>query len=375
MKKKAPTRILSLALAAALLCSLPVFAQAAVSTGSAGGSTRWAYDSSARTLTFTGSGSTGDYRWSSSAAGKCTYMSVLMKSRTVAVKEGITRLGDSFLANGGNSISRVSLPQSLREIGPFAFMETRKLKSITIPAGVRKIDHGAFAQSGIADVYFEGTRAQWNAIDKAPNASFAPGVDGLKNAAIHFLGGTPYPGTPFTDINSHWGREAIKWAYGEKLFSGVSGTEFGPEGRMDRGMLVTVLHRLAGEPAPQSACAFTDVPKGRYYEKAVAWASENGIVSGEGGGRFGPDGKITREQAAKILYSYAVKYGKDVSIRPGALSGFSDQGKISSWAQEAMEWAVSHGVLNGSGGKLNPGGTASRAEVAQIFYNSRALLA
>lgn len=374
MKKKAYNRTLSLLLALCLCLALPMAASAKVTTGSAGGSTRWSHDSTARTITFSGTGSTGDYRWSSSDAGKCTYVSVLMKSNKVVVSEGITRLGDSFCGNGGNYVREVQLPNSLTTIGTFAFFNCMKLTSITIPVSVRTIEHGAFAQCGLKDVYYEGTRAQWDAIDKAPNTNFGPGVDGLKNATIHYLGETPYPGTPFTDIADHWGRDSIKWAYEQNLFSGISADQFGPTGTMQRGMIVTVLHRLAGEPAPQKANPFQDVGT-TWYTSAVRWAAENAIVNGVSATAFNPEGNVTREQVAQILYGYAVKYGKDTSINPGALSGFSDQGSVSAWAQTAVEWAVTHSVIKGSGGSLNPGGTATRAEVAQIFYNCRDLLA
>lgn len=373
MKKKTLARFLSLMLAAALLCSLPVTAAAKKFTGrtsGTSGSTKWSYNTATRTLTFTGSGSTGNYFWHTATSRNCPHLDALFDARKIVIGEGITRLGDDVLAQSG--ATEIVLPKSLKTIGPRAFLFCNKLTSITVPAGVTEFGFASFAQNGLKDIYFEGTKAQWNAIKKYDGVHHD--VDNLRTAAIHFLGETPYPGTPFTDIKEHWGRDAIKWAYGEKLFSGVGETEFGPEGKMERGMIVTVLHRLAGEPAPQQGSAFRDIGS-TWYTNAVRWAAENGIVNGESAQYFNPGGKVTREQVAKILYGYAAKYGKDVSANPGALSGFSDQGKISSWAREAMEWAVSHGVINGSGGKLDPGGSATRAEVAQIFYNCRTLLA
>lgn len=372
LKKKPLARVLSLVLALTLLLACPMTAAAKVTTGSAGDNIRWRYDSTARTITFSGSGSTVDCFFASEEASKCTYSSELLKSRTVVVEEGITRLGDCFLASGGRRITTVKLPQSLEIIGPRAFVFAEGLKSITIPTGVRRIDEYAFSQSGLTDVYYEGTRAQWASIQitHEPN----DGENRLLTATIHYLGETPYPGTPFTDIADHWGRDSIKWAYEQNLFSGISADQFGPTGTMQRGMIVTVLHRLAGEPAPQKANPFQDVGT-TWYTSAVRWAAENAIVNGVSATAFNPEGNVTREQVAQILYGYAVKYGKDTSINPGALSGFSDQGSVSAWAQTAVEWAVTHSVIKGSGGSLNPGGTATRAEVAQIFYNCRDLLA
>ncbi len=383
MKKK----LLSLLLAASLLLSLPVFVQAAATSGTSG-QTRWSYNKSTRTLTFSGSGSTGNYNYFTGSGDTyypyADYMYTWKKgyAQKVVVEEGITRIGDCFIASSG--VTEVVLPKTLTTIGPRAFIFCNSLKTINIPASVKTIEVSAFAQCADASgdkktagkgltVNYEGTRAQWAQIHfNAYNLN--PADYALANAKINYLGDTPYPGTPFTDINGHWGAEPIKWAYEKQLFSGVSGTEFGPGGNMDRGMLVTVLHRLAGKPAPSGGSSFSDVSSGQYFADAVLWASDNGIVKGTGAG-FNPGGLITREQAAVILYGYAVQFGKDTSITPGVLTGFTDKGSISTWAQEAVEWAVSHHVLNGSGSKLNPGGTATRAEVAQIFYNCRALLA
>lgn len=387
MKKKACTRVLSLLLAVLLLFSLPMFAGAAA-TGGTTGQAHWSYDKSTRTLTFSGTGSTGDYNyftgWGDTYYPYADYLYTWRQgyAKKAVVEAGITRIGDCFLADSG--VTEVVLPSTLTTIGPRAFIFCGKLNTINIPVGVKKVGMSAFAQCGYASgdkkiagkgltVYYEGTRAQWAQIHfEAGNLH--PDDDALANAKIVFLGDTPYPGTPFVDIKDHWGREPIKWAYEQGLFSGLSETEFGPGGTMSRGMLVTVLHRLAGEPAPEMGNPFQDIGT-TWYTNAVRWAAENGIVNGVNSSYFDPDGLITREQAAKILYGYAQKYGKDVSIDPGALSGFPDQGNVSSWAQDAMAWAVSHNVLKGSGGSLNPGGTATRAEVAQIFYNCKDLLA
>ena len=144
---------------------------------------------------------------------------------------------------------------------------------------------------------------------------------------------------------------------------------FNPQGTMTRGMLVTVLWRLAGEPETETN-VFTDVPEGKYYTEAVNWAAENGIVTGSGDNKFNPEGAITREQLVTILYRMAVKKGT-ASGTYEEFSGFEDDEAVRGYAVEAMKWAVSEGIITGSenGGKLylNPQKNSTRAQVAAIL--------
>lgn len=170
----------------------------------------------------------------------------------------------------------------------------------------------------------------------------------------------------FSDVHDHWAKSAIDFVVERGLFQGTSETTFSPNGNMTRSMVVTVLHRLENTPSVSAANLFADVPSGVWYTDAVVWANSNGIVQGTGDG-FLPENPVTREQLATILYRYMKSQGHDVTKR-SALGSFSDSASVSSWAQEAMEWAVAAGVLNGkSGGLLDPGGNASRAEVATML--------
>ena len=139
---------------------------------------------------------------------------------------------------------------------------------------------------------------------------------------------------------------------------------------MNRAMLVTVLWSLAGKPAPKGVNTFSDVPNGEWYTNAVTWAAENSVVTGVGSGRFDPNGAVTREQAAVILYKYAQSKGYDVSARAD-LTAFPDAGSVSDWAQDALAWANATGLIQGAvyGSKtiLDPQGSASRAQVAAIL--------
>ena len=171
----------------------------------------------------------------------------------------------------------------------------------------------------------------------------------------------------YTDVKeSDWFYESVKFADQNGLFNGTSLTTFEPESDMTRAMLVTVLWRLDGKPAPKSANSFKDVPGGQWYTEPVAWAAENGIVNGVGDNKFDPEGNITREQMATILYRYAQFKGIDASKR-GDLSVFPDGSKVEKWAKDAMQWTVAEKLIGGSDGMLLPQGSATRAQVATIL--------
>lgn len=178
---------------------------------------------------------------------------------------------------------------------------------------------------------------------------------------------------PFTDVVAGtWYYGAAAYAYNNGLFAGMTPTTFAPNATMTRAMLVSVLWRLAGEPAPKAPNTFVDVPDGAWYTDAVTWAAENGVVSGIGGSRFDPSGFVTREQTAEILYNYAHSKGYDVSARAD-LTAFPDAGSVSGWAEKALSWANAAGLINGTvrDGQtiLDPQGSASRAQVAMILMN------
>ena len=174
-------------------------------------------------------------------------------------------------------------------------------------------------------------------------------------------------GHPFTDVASDaWYADAVTYAYENGLMNGTSETSFSPALTTTRGMIVTMLYRLEGEPAAQPA-GFTDVSVDKYYASAIDWAEENDIVNGYGNGRFGPEDPITREQMAAILYRYAFFKECDVSAS-SALNGYADTDQISDYALPALQWAHAESLVNGvSDTSLNPKGDATRAEIAAIM--------
>ena len=174
---------------------------------------------------------------------------------------------------------------------------------------------------------------------------------------------------PFADVSQDaWYYDAVQYVYEKGLMNGTSSTSFSPNSSLSRGMVITMLYRMAGSPATGNA-DFKDVPADQYYSGPVAWAAANGVVSGYGDGRFGPNNPVTREQMAVILQGYAKLNGKDVSKRAD-LSGFTDAGQISDYAVEAIRWANAEGLVNGtSPTTLTPRGTATRAQAATLFRN------
>ena len=187
-----------------------------------------------------------------------------------------------------------------------------------------------------------------------------------------FKAETPAPvALPFTDVKSgNWFYDAVKYAYVQGLMTGTSATTFAPNGTMNRAMIVTVLYRLEKSPAVTGASKFTDVPAGQWYSDAVAWAAANKIVNGYDETTFGPMNAVTREQMAAILFRYEQVKGLENVTLEENLNRFPDQNKISAYAIPALQWAVGQKIINGNAdGTLDPTGTATRAQVAQIFTN------
>lgn len=174
----------------------------------------------------------------------------------------------------------------------------------------------------------------------------------------------------FDDVlPGHWAYEAVEYVNEKGLMSGVGGGSFSPGQPTTRGMLVTILYRMEGEPEYENTgtIRFTDVNDDAWYAKGVYWAAENGIVKGVGDGRYLPEDPVTREQMAAIFHRYAGYKGYDVTAQ-GDLSAFTDAASVGDWAREALIWAVDKELINGMGdGTVNPRGTATRAQTAAIL--------
>lgn len=149
--------------------------------------------------------------------------------------------------------------------------------------------------------------------------------------------------------------------------AGVSSTLFSPNSTTTRGQLVTILYRAEGAPVVEETNKFSDVPTSKWYSKAVAWASEKGIVSGYGNGRFGPSDGVTREQMVTILRRYAESRQINTNKRAD-LSNYTDYKTISTYAVTPMQWAVAEGLISGtSKTTLSPKATSTRAQIAAVL--------
>ncbi len=177
------------------------------------------------------------------------------------------------------------------------------------------------------------------------------------------------PEENFTDVNTGaWYAKAVNYVVDNGIMNGTSATTFAPTMNLTRNMMAQILYNLEKRPDATGSNPFNDVPAGQWYTDAVVWAAANDIVTGYNGS-FQPNASITREQMAAILYRYAQYKGYDTSAK-GSLDTFTDGSATSGWAVETMTWAVGEGILSGKGnGKLDPTGTATRAEVAQIMMN------
>lgn len=206
----------------------------------------------------------------------------------------------------------------------------------------------AARSAGLSDIFQAGT------------------VASLSGGVLDYLSGTVYDLPAFDDLEHHWAANAAVTCASIGLFQGDSAGAFRPDADMTRAELVTTLWRMAGEPARQADPDYADVPDGVWYTDAVAWASEQGIAAGTGGG-FAPRGLMSREQLAVMLYRY-LGGGEKERGSSGALDAFSDADRVDAWAVQAMDWAVETGLLTGKpGGLLDPLGSVTRGEAATLL--------
>ena len=200
----------------------------------------------------------------------------------------------------------------------------------------------------------------------SPNGNF-PTPD---SPSIPVPGTTPAaPAVTFTDVSvGDWFYHEVMRLAGEGYVNGVSDELFLPYGTMTRSMLVTVLHRMAGEPQVSYSMTFKDVADGTWYTEAVRWAASVGIVEGYSETVFAPNDLVSRQQLAVFLWRFAKHLGMDVTTDGTVMPAFVDRGEIASWAGEAVSWAYSRGVLRGKpGNSLDPTGSATRAEASVML--------
>ncbi|MBO7666874.1 MAG: S-layer homology domain-containing protein, partial [Firmicutes bacterium] len=197
--------------------------------------------------------------------------------------------------------------------------------------------------------------------------TFTMPVDGPVTVEVTFKE-TKCPSAPFTDVDiSQWYHDGVDYAIENKLMNGVAAKRFDPNGSLTRAMFVTIIYRLEGEPSVSGANAYSDVVSGSWYDRAVKWASDKGIVNGYSSTVFGPEDEITREQMAAVMMRYAQYKGVKTTQRAN-LNSYVDYSSISSWALENMRWANAVGLITGrSRTVLAPLANTNRAEAATIL--------
>lgn len=177
--------------------------------------------------------------------------------------------------------------------------------------------------------------------------------------------------SPFSDVStSAYYYEAVKWAQEKGITGGIGNGLFGPNRPCTRAQIVTFLWRAAGSPVVNYAMNMTDVAEDAYYSEAVRWALSEGITTGIGDTAFGPDAACTRAQAVAFLFRYAAANGMDAVTLADLISGFADAASVPGYAVSAMNWALSQGIMKGSGTQLLSGNTCTRAQIVTFLFRA-----
>lgn len=301
----------------------------------------------------------------------------------------VTKIGAQTFS-GCSTLTNIKLPGSVAEIEYLAFQNCGNLKKITIPESVKSIGTAAFSEcTGLQSVTFNGNAPE---IDTPvldyyiPGSTYAP-FNGVTATAYYPAGNQTYTDEvkaaygegltweetvaaeiPFSDVKeADWYYDAADFVFSRGIMTGMNDTEFGPSVKLSRAQFATILYRMEGEPeTAYDETAFSDVADGMFYTQPVMWAKGKGVIKGYEDGRFGPADENTREQMAVLMYRYAQMKGLDLSASDD-LSGFPDADKVSGFAEKEMKWAVGKGLIQGDGGKINPQGTAERAQCATVI--------
>ena len=285
---------------------------------------------------------------------------------SVYLADTVTQMGGAFC--GCRQLKSLRLPAGITELSAGTFRDCTGLESIIVPA-ITRIGANCFENCGIQSIYYAGTKAQLENMEY-----YVEGNDALRSVEFYLIPGMPDPFYGFFDMPEadNWAYEGIAYCLDSGLMNGMGNGFFQPDGTTTRAQLVTILWRMCEEPAAEKAADFRDT-RDHWAKDAVAWAAENGIVNGVGGGLFAPDAPITREQLVTIFHRFCGEYLQMDVTQTQALSSFPDAGSVSDWARVAMEWGTAvkliSGVATPNGTILQPQGNATRAQIAKVILN------
>ena len=229
---------------------------------------------------------------------------------------------------------------------------------------LRTTDSGASITSVDGKTYTDGME-----VDLSEGKTVTVVVTAANGASATYtvkseVGTAPTPWTnPYTDVKEgDWFYDAVKYVNQNGLMEGTSATKFSPRSDLTRGMFAQILYNAAGKPSVTWTNKFSDVKEGDWYASAIIWAADQGVLAGYGNGTARPKSSITREDLVSLLWRY------EGSPAPTSTTlNFSDASKVSSYAKDAMLWAVENDIVTGTSGKLNPQGNAMRSEAAQML--------
>lgn len=298
----------------------------------------------------------------------------------VTIPDNVTEIQNGAFYNC-YSLKNVEIGNNVKKLGGKAFYNCIRLTTVELANRTAEIGDSAFSNcSGLKDIYISKSAQTLgkdifagcdDLIMHAPRNSVA--AQYAKNNNITLVETTAVEDA-FIDVeDGAWYVPSVQYVYDNKLMTG-KGDRFGTYDNLTRSEFVTTLYSRAGKPAVTYHPIFKDVEEGAWYAAPIMWAYENGIVSGYADGNFGVYDMISREQLALMMYKYAELQQYDTSYENGTLSAFSDGKQVSTWAQNAVQWAATHGIMSGKGkgsdGKpiLDPQGKATRAECATMIW-------
>ena len=321
---------------------------------------------------------------------------------TLTIERGVSTVGSGAFSYC-SSLKKVEMPASIASLGGWVFSDDTSLREATVGSGLQALPNGTFANcqelesvflpasvtricasafcncTSLKTVNYGGSEKGWgNVVSESDN-------DSLSGAAVVCTGSeaddpsipeTPDPGTnpepvysePFDDVaDKDWFVESVKFVYTKGIMSGQSAKIFNPGQNASREVIVVALWRLDGCKELKGTIRFRDVKENTEAEKAVAWATENGIVTGYEDGTFRPDNAVTRQELATLFYRYAKYVGEPVRLLAD-ISGYEDHETVASYAQTPVRWAVARGLINGmTTTTLVPKGTSTRAQLAVMI--------